>query len=340
MIRLYKFICVCALIWMIFQTNNKVYADTYIPGSTFKLNSRFDVFVCAADQEREQYWFAILFRRPFSIPLIYPEEQTSIYCYDKNSNTVSEKLISNQRIYSIAPYENGIVFLRDHYFFLDQEICYFDTELRKTTVFKKPRTVGKIIAIHDNFVFYQGSTAYDDRNIYLYNLMTQDIKTFCKDVVTAFADQYQIYVVTNADPIGIDVYDINTNVLLYSVALDSSSDILSISDNKVLTKDGQLFLFECDSLNVSQKTFELNKNLTAGWIEDDHLVIISGDVLESYRLYLPEIEYTFSQDIGENIYSVAMQFNKLFLLDGKEKLVRIICVDDKEDQSTIFFGTK
>lgn len=311
--------------------NNGVVAETYATKTGFSTDS-VNKFTCAVDQNNQKYWFAVLVQHPFTIPILYPEEQTIIFCYDMRTNTLLRKYTCNQRIYEMIPFENGIVFSRDHYFFLDLQICYYDEILSKMLVFQRPTLVGKIVAINNNILYYQGTSAYDDTNIYAYNIKTQEVRLICKDVGDTYADGQQIYVVTKSKKNRINIYDIHNGELSSnSVQLDSNSKIISVADHKAVTSDGSLFMFEDYEATVIQSRFNLEKEVNACWLEDDRLIIISGDVLESYIISNSQIERVFDYRFGESVCAIQALYNQIFLFDQTDASLYILNVDGKNE---------
>ncbi len=338
----FRMFLLCCVAWMI-CINSWAYADIYAPKVNFPINTQSNVLTCAADHEKQLCWFAILFHNPFPIPLIFPEEQTQVYRYDEKTNTLSWEFTSYHKISTIVPFNTGVIFLREHYFFLDDEICYYDTGSKRVTVFSKPRTVGNLLAVHDDTVYYQGALAYNDTDVYAYNINTQEIRTICKDVNTAYADRQHLYIISNTHPVRLDIYNIDTGDLTDSAGLNIDGDIVDAADSKALVTDGTLYFLDHPDAPISDNSLE-EKRIEIGWIDGDRLVIISEGILESYLIGTERIEQVFSYRLDDNIISVNMLQNKIVMLrwneDWREVELIILDVDGENEVSVLLSSAK
>ena len=330
---IHKVILVFSLVWVI-CTSGWANAEAYAPKLGYPINSRLIVPTCALDQEKQLYWFAVIVRHRFSIPLIYPEEQTRVYCYDKKVNNIGLELTSNQRIHTMVPSDKGMIFLREHYFFLDDEICNYDAHSKKVTNFRGPKTVGEILAVNEDLIYYQGSLAYDDTSIYAYNIKTKDIKMICNAAKTAYADGQKIYVTSKVQPGEIYIYDIETGDLIGFYTLITNAEILAIADGKAITTDGAIFFLDYNQPISSSIKLEGEK-IDAGWIDEDHLVIFADGVLESYIISTKGIEQIFSLELDEGIRSINMLYNEILLFNKNEATIYIISADGKSKEAII-----
>ena len=325
---------ICAIILMVFFSDC-AYADYYIPRESFQYKPS-TVFACASNQNAQEYWFSILFKRRYAIPLIYPQELTIVFHYSKETGVLSEAFRIYQRITSIVPYDEGIVFTRDHYFFADQELCFFSNRSKRISVLREPKTVGYIIAMYDHTMYYRGHSCYDDNKIYSYDFQTHDVEMLVEDADIAFADENKLYIVNEKPMPRIDVYD-RKMTFLYSNHVNSSKRILSISDEKVLMEDGKLLFLASDDACVSPTNIELNKTIDAGWITADYLFIVSDGRLESYKLEPPAIQQIFSQALNDDVCNIDMHFDELFLFDKNELSIRVVSMDGEEQYNIPLF---
>ena len=334
----FRMFLLCSVLCLI-CSNSWAYADTYAPKIGHPTKAWITVLTCAEDQEKQLCWIAVRVGNRFSIPLILPEESTRIYCYDEKTNMLSWVFTSFQRISTIAPFNTGFIFLRDHYafldYFLDEEICFYDTVSKRLTVFTKPRTVGKLLAVHDDIVYYQGALAYNDTDVYAYNINTQEIRTICKDVNTAYADRQHLYIISNTHPVRLDIYDIDTEDLTDSVTLKTNDDIIEAGDGKALAADGTVYFLDHSDTQISDDSLG-SKKIETGWIDEDHLVIVSDNVLESYTIGTERIEQVFSYILDDDILNVNMLHNRIILLHKGEVMLIIMDVDGKNELSVHF----
>ena len=289
-----------------------------------------NTFTCDYCESNQELWFAIRVKRSWGIPLIYPQNQTLVFCYDENTGMVSLEFQISEMIWELIADKTGIYYTKDHDLFLDKTICYYNKFTKKNHIVKLPSLVGNLIAVSDDDIFYQGSSAYNNHCVYKYNTNMETNEKIIDDIDRLYSDETCIYAIRKDRTHEITIYDLLSNSI--STVYIPDEPIKDIRYGILLTD--QLKLYQIGKTDVYfdleciAREFEDESIL----IEPPKIYLKHKDSVSVYNYETPSAPSLSTTIEASNDYFITCS-NRIVYIDTKDYVLHIINLNNLERTS-------